>query len=216
MWMVRNQQQVHISTKKFLISIKTVPNYKLSTNTSCISNHFTVFVYFRCMNRMVNESESCIADVEWDENGKAKKEWHYLTLTPSTCANCSNYISCESCVSTKICEWWTEEARCTRIGRLSNAVVNLQQCPIPCQQRSNCTQCLDERGRCVWCEATEECFSFAVYTSEYQFGLCREWTDQTSLNGVTSRTDSYLSINDQCKTCSRHTYCSNCLLTLSC
>lgn len=115
-----------------------------------------------------------------------------------------------------MCEWWTEEARCARIGRLPNAVVSFDQCPIPCRQRSNCTQCLDERGRCVWCEATQECFSFSVYTSEYQFGLCREWMDQAGLMGVTSRSGSSLTGNDQCKSCTRHTNCSSCLHSLSC
>ncbi|XP_076755978.1 multiple EGF like domains 8 [Xylocopa sonorina] len=170
----------------------------------------------KCILRSINETESCVADVEWDEDGNAIHEWHYLTITPSACANCSNYISCESCVGSNLCEWWTEEARCARIGRLPNAVISLDQCPIPCRQRSNCTQCLDERGRCVWCEATQECFSFSVYTSEYQFGLCREWMDQAGLMGVTSRSGSSLTGNDQCKSCSRHTNCSSCLHSLSC
>ncbi|XP_023245420.1 multiple epidermal growth factor-like domains protein 8 [Copidosoma floridanum] len=171
-----------------------------------------------CLPRSVDESESCVVDT-LDENNHPTREWHYLTINPSMCANCSNYISCESCVGTTICEWWTEDARCTRIGRLPNAVVSLDQCPVPCTRRSNCTQCLDERGRCVWCEATKECFSFSVYTSEYQFGLCREWTDQAGLMGITSRSSSSslaLSGNDQCKSCSRHTNCSNCLHSLSC
>ncbi|XP_028050046.1 multiple epidermal growth factor-like domains protein 8 isoform X7 [Monomorium pharaonis] len=172
----------------------------------------------QCLPRSANETESCAVDVEGDEErGEAIREWHYLTITPTTCANCTNYISCESCVSTNLCEWWTEEAKCARIGRLPNAVVSLDQCPIPCRQRSNCTQCLDERGRCVWCEATRECFSFSVYTSEYQFGLCREWMDQAGLMGVTSRSgDSSLTGSDQCKSCSRHSNCSSCLHSLSC
>lgn len=172
-------------------------------------------ITYQCLPRSANETESCAADVDWNEQGEPIREWHYLTITPSACANCSNYISCESCVSTKLCEWWTEEAKCARIGRLPNAVVNLEQCPIPCRQRFNCTQCLDERGRCVWCEATRECFSFSVYTSEYQFGLCREWMDQAGLMGVTSRSSS-LTGNDQCKSCSRHSNCSSCLHSLSC
>ncbi|KAK0091776.1 hypothetical protein PV326_002712 [Microctonus aethiopoides] len=170
----------------------------------------------KCLSRSINETESCSLTTDWDDDGIAINEWRYLTITPSTCANCSNYISCESCVNTNLCEWWSEEARCARMGRLPNSVVSLDQCPMPCRQRSNCTQCLDERGRCVWCEATQECFSFSVYTSEYQFGLCREWMDQAGLMGVTSRTGSSLSGNDQCKSCSRHTNCTSCLHSLSC
>lgn len=182
----------------------------------------------KCVSRSINETESCTVtfsangnviendNMEIYGNETPIRDWHYLTITPSTCANCSNYISCESCIKSGLCEWWTEEARCARIGRLPDAVISLNQCPIPCRQRSNCTQCLDERGRCVWCEATQECFSFSVYTSEYQFGLCREWTDQAGLMGVTSRSGSSLSGNDQCKSCSRHTNCSSCLHSLSC
>ncbi|XP_015121638.1 multiple epidermal growth factor-like domains protein 8 [Diachasma alloeum] len=169
-----------------------------------------------CLSRSTNETESCSVTIDYDDEGSPINEWHYLTITPSSCANCSNYISCESCVSTNLCEWWTEEARCARMGRLPNSVVSLEECPIPCRQRSNCTQCLDERGRCVWCEATQECFSFSVYTSEYQFGLCREWMDQAGLMGVTSRSGSSLTGNDQCKSCNRHSNCTSCLHSLSC
>ncbi|XP_046588912.1 multiple epidermal growth factor-like domains protein 8 isoform X1 [Neodiprion lecontei] len=170
----------------------------------------------KCMSRSSNETENCAANVEWDDDGQPISEWHYLTITPSTCANCSNYISCESCVGSNLCEWWTEEAKCARIGRLPNAVASVDRCPVPCRQRSSCTQCLDERGRCVWCEATQECFSFSVYTSEYQFGLCREWMDQAGLMGITSRSSSTLTGIDQCKSCGRHANCSSCLHSLSC
>ncbi|XP_043275705.1 multiple epidermal growth factor-like domains protein 8 isoform X2 [Venturia canescens] len=170
----------------------------------------------KCLSRSTNETETCSIEVDRDENDEPITEWHYLTITPFACANCSNYISCESCVGSNLCEWWTEEARCARLGRLPSAVTSLDECPIPCRDRSNCTQCLDERGRCVWCEATEECFSFSVYTSEYQFGLCREWMDQAGLMGVTSRTGSSLTGNDQCKSCSRHINCTSCLHSLSC
>ncbi|KAF7989739.1 hypothetical protein HCN44_008413 [Aphidius gifuensis] len=171
----------------------------------------------KCLSRSLDEKKSCSITIDIDKNGLFINEWHYLTITPSSCANCSNYISCESCVETNICEWWTEEARCARLGRLPNSVINIKQCPISCNKRINCTQCLDERGRCVWCEATNECFSFSVYTSEYQFGLCREWMDQAGLMGVTSRSaTSLISGNDQCKSCNRHTNCTSCLHSLSC
>lgn len=49
--------------------------------------------------------------------GSDTDEWHYFTLLPFSCANCSNYITCESCVGSNLCEWWTEDARCARRGR---------------------------------------------------------------------------------------------------
>lgn len=83
-------------------------------------------------------------------------DWHYLTLQPFSCANCSNYISCELCVESNLCEWWVEDARCSRRGRApTTAIIDLSQCPVPCHLRPNCSQCLDDKGRCVWCEATQ-------------------------------------------------------------
>ncbi|KAJ2953641.1 hypothetical protein O0L34_g1253 [Tuta absoluta] len=138
-------------------------------------------------------------------------DWRYLTLQPAACPNCSNYISCERCVAGNYCEWWAEEARCARRGRAGGAVVDPGECPLPCRLRLDCEQCLDERGRCVWCEATRQCFSFSVYTSEYQFGLCREWLDRAS-----SPTDDPVRKGGQCKSCQAHTQCATCLRSMGC
>lgn len=71
------------------------------------------------------------------------------------------------------------------------------------------------------CKATGQCFSFSTYTSEFQFGMCREWLDQsTPLVSSHSETWSFnqgQSISSQrCKSCSSHTNCSSCLTTLNC
>nr|CAD7427121.1 unnamed protein product [Timema monikensis] len=97
----------------------------------------------------------------------------------------------------------------------TEAVLSLRECPAPCHLRENCSQCLDDRGRCVWCEATQECFSFSIYTSEYQFGLCREWLDQAQNNNHHLQ-QSLVRGTQQCKSCSSHTNCSSCLHTLGC
>ena len=81
--------------------------------------------------------------------------WRYLTEQPSSCSNCSNYISCEICASNDYCEWGVEEAKCSKRGSGSNAIQNVDQCPIPCHLRSSCSQCVEEKGRCVWCESTK-------------------------------------------------------------
>ncbi|KAK9888746.1 hypothetical protein WA026_000973 [Henosepilachna vigintioctopunctata] len=144
--------------------------------------------------------------------------WRYLTLSPSACSNCSNFISCESCTASGICEWWIEEAKCARIGQRSDAVVSEKYCPLPCYKRQDCSSCLDQKGRCVWCEATQQCFSFSVYTSEYQFGMCREWLDQAF--PLISSQDNSLQINqkgsEQCKSCTSLNNCPSCLGSLSC
>ncbi|XP_030384738.1 multiple epidermal growth factor-like domains protein 8 [Scaptodrosophila lebanonensis] len=184
-----------------------------------------------CHLKSENESAVCMSS-------EPSPHWAYLIVQPSQCANCSNYVSCEKCAASGLCEWWTEDARCARIGRSNNSVRDVANCPIPCRHRIGCEDCLSERGRCVWCEASAQCFSFAVYTSEYQFGMCREWMDQAvavasastsispslGMGGLGSQlslgTNSYsVPVQpppQQCKSCDRHTNCSSCLRTLSC
>lgn len=123
----------------------------------------------KCVSRDVNETLECSAGTHW----------RYLILQPHQCSNCSNFISCESCAESKNCEWWSDETKCMRVGRSQTAIKKIDECPSSCHQRSNCSTCLNEKGRCVWCESVGECFSFSVYISEYQFGICREWIDQT-------------------------------------
>lgn len=159
-----------------------------------------------CLPRSEDESQTCVAG----------RDWKYLTIQPSACANCSNYISCDRCLESGLCEWWTKDAYCARKGRIDDAIKSKEECPAPCHERNNCSSCLDEKGRCVWCEATQQCFSFSVYTSEYQFGLCREWLDQdVPLLPSAHQINESLKV-DQCKSCSRHMNCSSCLQSLSC
>lgn len=103
------------------------------------------------------------------------------------------------------------------MGQRPGSVVTIAECPTPCYQRSGCDACLDQKGRCVWCQATQKCFSFSVYTSEYQFGLCREWLDQ-AFPLITAHENSSLTPKpqEQCKACTAHTNCSACLSALSC
>ncbi|ETN65266.1 laminin subunit gamma-3 [Anopheles darlingi] len=180
-----------------------------------------------CLSRDANESEQC----------RRGPDWRYLTIQPAHCSNCSNFISCEQCIESRQCEWWTEDATCARRGRSEAAVRTVEQCPTPCYLRSDCSSCLNDRGRCVWCEATSQCFSFSVYTSEYQFGMCREWLDQTlgpplpaTLDGGSSslatgigqqQQSSLLTTTtsgnvQQCKSCESLQNCTYCLRSLSC
>nr|XP_022913574.1 multiple epidermal growth factor-like domains protein 8 isoform X1 [Onthophagus taurus] len=162
----------------------------------------------QCVSRELDETKSCVIE----------DDWRYLTLQPSECSNCSNFISCESCTGSGFCEWWIEEAKCARIGSFQDAATNPELCPTPCYKRPDCSSCLQEKGRCVWCEATQQCFSFSVYTSEYQFGMCREWLDQ-AFPLVTNQESNFqqtTKLQDQCKSCSHHVNCTNCLSSLSC
>lgn len=164
----------------------------------------------KCVSRLNDEMISCTAH----------NDWQYLRLQPSHCSNCSNFISCEKCIDSNLCEWWTEDARCARKGRSPEAVHDIEQCPAPCYTRKNCSSCLNEKGRCVWCEATSQCFSFSVYTSEYQFGLCREWLDQAiPMMASTPQQEigsAHIQPIQQCKSCASHLNCTSCLRSLSC
>lgn len=159
-----------------------------------------------CVSRSKDEINECHL------NG----EWRYYTLHPSSCPNCSNYISCMHCLTNNGCEWWTEDARCMRKGKVKETVKSLKNCPKPCHLRENCSSCLDEYDRCVWCEATQQCFNFNVYTSEYQFGLCREWLDRAISINSGNTNEATMHHPDQCKSCTQYFNCSSCLKSLSC
>lgn len=45
-------------------------------------------------------------------------------------------------------------------------------------RRTSCASCLGDPGVCAWCEETQTCFPFSVYTSLYSYGKCRDWVDE--------------------------------------
>lgn len=168
----------------------------------------------QCVLRSKDEEFHCSRAIDNDANNKNIESvgyWKYFIVEPSQCSNCSDFINCEHCIDSGICEWWPDDARCSRLGRSSTAAKSISECPSPCNSRSNCTNCLEEDGRCVWCETTSTCFSFSVYTNEYQFGICREWLDKTI-----SLTDANQQPRQQCKSCESHKNCSTCLQNLNC
>lgn len=158
----------------------------------------------RCMSRDVNETSEC----------KVGNHWRYLVIQPSQCINCSNLIVCEDCTERNGCEWWPDETRCARAGRSPAGIKDVAACPPPCYQRSNCTTCLTGKGRCVWCEDLRTCFTFSVYISEFQFGLCREWIDHSLTPPVADASKSLE--HHQCKSCSALQNCTTCLKSLGC
>lgn len=166
----------------------------------------------QCVSRS-NDEELCIPpDANATESNSIN--WKYFIIEPTQCSNCSDFITCEQCIDSNKCEWWPEDARCERYGRYEKAIKNTEQCPAPCHGRQSCHSCLDETGRCVWCETTQQCFSFAVYTSEFQFGLCREWIDQTI--PLLAPGESKELLHQKCKSCESYTNCSTCLQNLNC
>ncbi|KAG5668747.1 hypothetical protein PVAND_016674 [Polypedilum vanderplanki] len=155
-----------------------------------------------CMSREINETNLC--------RDQESNYWRYLVTNSDQCINCSNFISCQSCAAETSCEWWNEDTKCERRGRSLNGVKEVNECASPCYQRNSCENCLNDKGKCVWCQETQQCFSFSIYTSEFQFGLCREWIDQLIVNGA----ESYG--HHQCKSCGMFKNCSTCLRSLNC
>ncbi|UYV69929.1 MEGF8 [Cordylochernes scorpioides] len=159
---------------------------------------------------------ACLMDARcgWCPRGRCKARDsgscpQSAVLEPSQCPKCSDHIYCRHCVQESACEWQIEESQCVRRGRSKDSVRHPQLCPQDCYQRTNCTSCLGDPGRCAWCQETQECFLFATYTTAFMYGRCREWVDEERAipRGV---------VGGQCRDCSRHTDCRGCLRQLSC
>ena len=111
----------------------------------------------------------------------------HLKLHPSECVSCEKHIYCDTCIEQKDggCDWiedlQKDESRCVRKGRFSSksfstssptkVIKNVVECPVPCHQRQTCASCVGDAGKCVWCQGTQECFLFSVYTSHYMLSL---------------------------------------------
>lgn len=188
---------------------------KLTNCLECLSDSMCGWcdVSRKCFLRTKDEELNCVRTIE-SYNNETTAEWRYFIVEPNQCSNCSDFITCEHCLESGICEWWPEDARCSRIGRSIVAAKSIVECPSPCHFRQNCSSCLGEEGRCVWCETTSTCFSFSVYTSEYQFGICREWLDQTI--SLTMDSQPREPQQPRCKSCESHKSCSECLQNLNC
>ena len=136
----------------------------------------------------------------------------FLATEPSLCPSCSDLIYCSQCTTDSGCEWMEEEARCLRRGRVPGSVTEPADCPSECGARNSCTSCLGEAGRCVWCAATQQCFLFSIYTTEFQFGQCRQWVDRPLDSALLAPTTP----EQLCYPCSSHTSCSSCLADMGC
>ena len=100
-----------------------------------------------------------------------------------------------------------------RRGRFEDPVgiKDLESCPSDCYQRSNCSQCIGEPGRCVWCQERQECFQFSVYIAEYQYGQCKAWIDKDIAENEVTNSD----YDQQCQTCEMRLNCSQCMEGMS-
>lgn len=98
-----------------------------------------------------------------EETCSVNKTWQYLVLQSSNCPNCSNYVTCQSCLESGLCVWSKEGGACERVGRGREAVEEAAECPVACHERTSCGTCLDERDRCVWCQTTQKCYRYVKF-----------------------------------------------------
>ncbi|KAG7161272.1 Multiple epidermal growth factor-like domains protein 8-like [Homarus americanus] len=175
----------HTHTRRF-INLENLEPYSVggaacSAHTTCLA----CLTDAKC--GWCNPSSSCVdrhdqltpcplTTTEGTENN------YFLTLVPEQCITCEQYIYCNDCVGSGLCEWLPDEAYCSRRGRFPGAVIEVGKCPAPCHKRKSCATCLGDPGRCAWCQESSECFLFSVYTSMYQYGSCRVWLDEDHTN----------------------------------
>lgn len=125
-----------------------------------------------------------------------------LCSTPATddsqCADCLEFVHCDTCISNKHCEW--QEFACRRYSGQASAVTATQgSCPIPCHLHVTCSQCAASET-CGWCGSTQTCFAFNGYLTRFANGACRSW---------------YTAI-EQCRVCSSFTSCFDCVHQYEC
>ncbi|KAF6034616.1 hypothetical protein EB796_007071 [Bugula neritina] len=131
---------------------------------------------------------------------------HWLVTEPTLCEVCENYIDCQHCTSTGICEWSHSSLECSRRGievNVTERAVDSSECHSVCNQRQNCSECLRYADECVWCDSTQSCDQFSPYLVINSYGQCTSWRD------------GYLTAGE-CLDCGSQTTCSECLAQPSC
>ena len=147
--------------------------------------------------------------------------------TSSDCLSCSKYQTCADCsagstaamscdwnLDSKVCEdgysdWQLELVAAAKVEQGIPEAPPLV-CPSTCSSRSTCDTCTttnisdpDANDECAWCESSQSCFDFSLFTLSFTFGQCRSWAIQ-------SETCTTCSENLDCDSCSEHPECGWC------
>lgn len=145
----------------------------------------------------------------------------------SDCPSCSKFQTCQECnagstaamscdwdLASKVCEdgypsWQHEVAAAERFEQKIPEKAPLV-CPSSCSGRTTCATCTttnssnpDANDECAWCESSQSCFDFSLFTLDFTFGQCRSWAIQ-------SETCKACSENLDCESCSKHPECGWC------
>ena len=92
-------------------------------------------------------SDSCLPRLE----ASAVCPGRLLTLSPALCPACGQRVDCVDCTAAG-CQWPQQAAGCRRAA--AGAVTRPDDCPPPCDARSDCASCLGPPGNCSWCTET--------------------------------------------------------------
>lgn len=145
----------HSTTNRFL-TLEYLEPYGIG-GAACIAhtNCLACLIDSKC--GWCSLTSSCVARLDHHTNcsitsNTGAKNIHYLTLVPEQCITCEQYIYCNDCVGSGLCEWLPDEASCSRKGKFPGAVIELGKCPAACHKRKSCATCLGDPGRCAWCQ----------------------------------------------------------------
>ncbi|CAI2358253.1 unnamed protein product [Caenorhabditis sp. 36 PRJEB53466] len=86
---------------------------------------------------------------------------------------------------------------------------NSSECPLPCAQRSNCSDCV-ELDQCMWCPSTNRCINLEAYTLSFAYGQCHSWVTSGSgsiLNRICQAESSICEEHKTCGECQRDPGC---------
>ncbi|CAO4387133.1 unnamed protein product [Caenorhabditis nigoni] len=77
---------------------------------------------------------------------------------------------------------------------------NTTECPMPCAQRSNCSDCVDLE-QCMWCPSANRCLNLEAYTLSFAYGQCHSWVTSGSGNVLKRVCQAESSVCEEHKTC---------------
>lgn len=131
-------------------------------------------------------------------------------MDASDCPACGTFVECSSCLTAPglQCQWAIDT--CQPLGTYAGIapILNSTNCAAPCNVRGDCSSCTayDPTGQalqCGWCDSSQSCFDFGLYTATDSLGQCSAWFRPAGAGNT-------------CLNCAAATNCGDCLATPSC